>query len=550
MRKIVSLIIMCAVAAIAVAQVGQFGKAFKTGLRTTTSAIVTSKLLESLGNISTYTRIQPIDATGVSRTPIVEKTKSNLQTTSNASSLGRVSTANLYNSPLISIFAKEYASFKEKYATGMYDTRPWELLSNSSYADCHGETDFARELYQKAKSRYLTVQDVYHFCKNCKGLRENCGDLIAYIVQRNYIYRAGDIVPFKADSITEAHKQQLLELAREHAPDLVPVIEIVYRADDSRLLDLYSTVTDSIISGTAAFETAIQNHIISVTLDELIKAKKFDEALKYFTSEPLTTFAAGNADIALTLCEAARGKGDTDKFDYYLKIAGNIDSIAARQYYDDYYSQMIDLLVDNPTNLELADWLIANNACPAELAMTLIEKIEERYTPKDYDVNKSYEWSDKSQLTAEQLHVQAAILHIADCALNSTEGNSSQLAKDHLKLIYAITLTTDSAEIGKASGLISELTDKVSGINDPDYDNLRIGLVVARAYIAAHGIDRPKEAYDILNRQTKVIENMSLDPSLEFPFWQYLLNVSELIGKKKTSKKCREAIAKLPPVAW
>ena len=43
---------------------------------------------------------------------------------------------------------------------------------------------------------------------------------------------------------------------------------------------------------------------------------------------------------------------------------------------------------------------------------------------------------------------------------------------------------------------------------------------------------------------------MSLDPSLEFPFWQYLLNVSELIGKKKTSKKCREALAKLPPVAW
>ena len=42
---------------------------------------------------------------------------------------------------------------------------------------------------------------------------------------------------------------------------------------------------------------------------------------------------------------------------------------------------------------------------------------------------------------------------------------------------------------------------------------------------------------------------MSLDPSLEIPFWQYLLNVSEFIGKKKTSKKCREALAKLPPVA-
>ena len=437
---------------------------------------------------------------------------------------------------------QDYLDFKEKFAAGECDTVPFSLLLWSCYADRKGDSELSRQAYEKSKSEHLTVHDVLMYCSLGRDIPERRSELIRYVVEQDYVFGEEGLSQFTPDSIGKRYRKQLIELSERYTPGMVPLIDIVYRSDDSDKVNLFHTAADSILSGASSFQPHIQDHIFLTLLQEFVEAGQYEDALSYFAKEPLASLVKNNAIALLYLCDASIGLGDVDRFNYYLQCAMNVDSILAEEYYQEYYKRCYDILVEDPSDENLVDWLIEVNEYPVEIAFLLVGDIMDRHFP-DQGLPDTFEWSDMSEFSMDELEIIKSIVYIGTEALGADESRSEELVRDHLILIIAIWMTTDPTEIENALRYIEILNDKIEKETDPSYDNLRILLVYARAYIAAHGMDKPKEAFKILNKVNKKIETMTLDPTVRMMYWQYLRAVSDALGKKGVVKRCDSVIS-------
>lgn len=436
---------------------------------------------------------------------------------------------------------KSYLNFKENFKKGLCDSLPLSLLAWSDYADGIGDYEFAGMSFDKAKSEYLTVPDVVVYCSNGEDLRDKRTDLLGFIIEKDYLFREGGIEQSTPDSVRSRYRKQLTDLARDYDRGMIPLIEIAYRSEDSDKLNPYRMAADSIISGASSFVPMIQDDIFSTLLHEFMAAGQYEEALAYFAKDPLASYVENDAVESLNLCDASLMLGDTYKFNHYLQCAVNADGALAQEYFDRYYRFCCDRLVEDPTDEELMDWILEANDCPAEIALMLTDEIMNRYFPAPPD-SYSFEWSDMSQFTQEELEILSSVVKMGSNAVKMDEGRSDDAMRDLLIFKFTLISTVDPTEIENAARPLDLLSDITKDNSDPSYDDLRVLLVIARAYIAAHGMDKPKEAYKILNRSVKEVESLAAAPDVKMMFWQYLRAACGAIGNKRGVSKCDKVI--------
>lgn len=283
---------------------------------------------------------------------------------------------------------------------------------------------------------------------------------------------------------------------------------------------------------------------VSTRLQELMDAGRYEDALALFSSEPLSSFPENNATVALNLCEASLNLRNIEKFNYYLQCAKKIDCDLGREYTKHYYQKCYDMLIEDPTDWELADWVIDTSEQPVEIVALLFPDIVERHFP-DTDVLATFDWSDMSDYNPDELEIISSMIHIGLTSIKNDGERSDSLVRDHLIFNIALWMTVDPTEIENSEKYINYLSEKIEKDPDPKLNNLRVLLIYAQAYIAAHGMDHPKKAYEILTKEKKNIEKLTLDPSVKMMYWEYLRAVCEAIGNKRGVKSCNSVIASM-----
>lgn len=546
MKKALLLFLSVIVSALGFAQVRQGVKVLETLSKPKTPVLIGAEMLKGVNQATNTDLLQGIRLTAAQNSSPVGNTGI---TTSNISYLHTPKIVYL-NSPALSIKQtlanmdeRFYPGMRNRIVNGEFDEEPSLLLYWAGYADIRGDKDFARLAYYKAKSNSLRPIDIEFFCNETDGLRDKQADLIKFITERNYAFRETGAVPFKVDSITVSEKELLTELAAKHAPGMIPLINIDYRADDSNLLELYRTATDSIVNGASAFAPNVQNHIFTTLLTRMMTAGQYADALSCFSKEPLSTYAENVAFESLKLCDASLMTGDNEKFNYYLQCAAKSDSTMTQAYYDQYYMNCYNYVIANPGDTELADWILEVNETPAKVAYLLSYDILDKYFPED--LSDSFEWNGLEDYTPENLEIIKSVLHIGRYGLKIDEGRTEELTTDNLILTLALLMTVDPGELDNASRTINELVTKAAGNPDSAYDDLRVMLTVSQAYISAHGMEHPKEAAKILKKLSKNIKSMKLNPAAEILYWQYMRSVSEALGNKSRVKEYDVIIGRL-----
>lgn len=210
----------------------------------------------------------------------------------------------------------------------------------------------------------------------------------------------------------------------------------------------------------------------------------------------------------------------------------------------EYYNICYDKLVEDPTDSNLAFWVIETSERPIETASILFSDIIQRYFP-DSSVLSSFEWSDMSDYNSEELEILSSMAKIGQTAIKNDEGKSEDITKDNLIFNIALWMTIDPTEIENAQRYIDYLHEKTATESDKRYDNLRALLIYAKAYIAGHGMDNPIEAYNILNKAEKNIETMNLESAVRMTYWQYLCALCAATGNQNEVNRCNTILSNI-----
>ena len=207
----------------------------------------------------------------------------------------------------------------------------------------------------------------------------------------------------------------------------------------------------------------------------------------------------------------------------------------------EFYRFSYDNLVENPTDDNLAFWVIETSERPIETASMLFKDIMQRYFPNS-SVLSTFEWSDMSDFNSEELEILSSMAHIGLTAIEEDDGKSEDITKDFLIYNIALWMTVDPTEIENAERDIDYLNEKTATESDKRYDNLRALLIYAKAYIAGHGMDNPQKAYNLLKKAEKSIEKMDLEPDVKIMYWQYLRALGEATGDQNEVNRCDSII--------
>lgn len=83
---------------------------------------------------------------------------------------------------------------------------------------------------------------------------------------------------------------------------------------------------------------------------------------------PLKKFPDSNVVFVLDMADCALAERDTILFSAYLQQAVALDSVAAEEYWAELYKGNWEKYLADPSQLELADWLIETSPEPANNA--------------------------------------------------------------------------------------------------------------------------------------------------------------------------------------
>lgn len=434
---------------------------------------------------------------------------------------------------------------RDSVEQGRYDKRPALLLSLAQRAEAKGDTALARLAYNRAKSWYLHPYEVVDFWMNGKQLRDSCANLLNFIVVRDYAY--SDVmrpIYLSVPDVMPANHFQLRAMAQEHNPGLIPLVDLTYRTADADSLVLCKAAVNAVLAGSSHFDPAIERSLYAMLLTELSRAEKYAEILDYFSREPLKEYAEDRPEVLMTLCDVAWLQGDDTQLVAWGDILDEKYPAEAAEYAEQLMQNIIITAVENPTEHEFIQYLLDNSEQPASLALLMLIELNNKYFPQA-EGESEYAWIDKANFSLQQLDAYDAALFIASHALDVDNGLSPEVDMDVLKLFHYSNLAVDSARTADAAKALDQLAADMARKPGTEYDELRIILNNARAYIAAHGMDKPKAAYKILKANEVAVESADAAPDVKLEFWRYLLRASEALGKKADAETCRKAIADL-----
>ena len=250
-------------------------------------------------------------------------------------------------------------------------------------------------------------------------------------------------------------------------------------------------------------------------------------ALDYFGKAPLKEFPDANVDFSLDLADCAIAEQNATLFSAYLQQAVALDSVAAEEYWAELYDANWKAYLADPSQLELADWLIEMSPEPANNALLLsLDLLEQTNNPDEI----SWEWNDITTYTTEETTCRAAILHIIDKGLAVDEGLSRPDAEEWCQYLKAGMLLPDPTTLEEGKTLFDAQTES-------DNIELRCKAIIGLAYIASHGLDKPKEGLKILKKHIKLLDDPAVNSEIRELWYDYMAALSTRLGKTKDANK-------------
>lgn len=424
--------------------------------------------------------------------------------------------------------AAEYDSIKVLVNSGLYVPARFSYFQLADYAMRHNDAPFAITCIELVKPDRLSPKYLEYIARRYKALNSYMPEISRSVAINAY----GKMVQAKyngadCDSARMQGGDTLLIVTDQYNPALNPLVILSCFYNPSKEVEHYKETADSVIATYDQWPDTFKDTFARDFEITLMDNGEHAAVLDYFGREPLKQFPDSIAEFDIDLATCAIITQNDTLFAHYLRQALELDSVVADNYWTQLYSGIWDQFAADPSQTELADWLIENSAQPANNALDLSIELIERYWP---DTDFSWMWETLSDYTPERETSRRSILHILDKGTALDEGRSGTNVIPYISFIKAEMLMADPVMTDNAKSLLDNLTST-------DQPDLRCRAIIGQAYIAAHGLDSPKEAMKILKKNIKHLEDPSVTDYARGMWYEYMAALATRLGKTKDAEK-------------
>lgn len=432
--------------------------------------------------------------------------------------------------------AELYPVAKELLAQGKYDKYPMNLFFWANYAKRRGDDAVAVEFLSHIDPTTLTPAILYRFSNAYPAIQEYGPELVrslnmtAYTQMIEAKYAGAD-----CDSARMQAGDTLMIVTDKYRPYLTPLAELSCFYDPSKEIDRYKVAADSLLANYSLLTPQFKDAFFADLLSTLYRAGEYKVALEYFEREPLKSYPDSFADFSIDLASCSWALNDSERFNSYVKQALAIDSVAAQNYWDDVYSSQLDYFIADPTHTEVADWLLDNTEYHAEAALNAVVSLMGHYFPDNKDDN--WQWPDSTTYTPEQLTARDGMIYILDRVSSLDISNAEALTPVYLDYLKASLICTLENRTAEAVNILDSRRQKPAENPGAETDDVHCWITLTRAYIAGHGLDKPKDALKILKKNIRQLDSKEVDDETRALWYNYMALLSKHAGKSKDYEK-------------
>lgn len=435
--------------------------------------------------------------------------------------------------------AAMYPVMKGQIANGAYDRYPLTLFVWANFAKRRGDDDVAAGIMSHVDPATLTPGIVFQFSNSYPAIQE-WGPVLANSLTMNAYIRAlkAKYTGSPSDTTRMQPVDTLMIVTKKYVPYLVPLAKLSCIDDPSKETNRYKVAADSVLAHFCQLSPEFNETFFSDFLSTLSNSGDYRTALDYFRAEPLKNYPDSLADFTLRLASCAWNLNDSETFTRYLRQAETIDSIEAREYWNGIYNAQLESFIAQPSQTDVADWLLQNTDYPAEAALNAAIGVINSYFPAT-DTN-NWEWADSTTLTLEQLKARDGIVYILSAIGDYDISNALSTTLPYINFLKAAYIATIEGRENEALHIIKDCITSLDENPSPETSDLHCWCVLTHACIAGHGLDKPDDALKILKKNLMLLDAKDVNSDTRSSWYDYMAALFTRIGNKEEAEKYLE----------
>jgi len=367
--------------------------------------------------------------------------------------------------------------------------------------------------------------------------------LVKQIVERDFYNRISFIPSEENDTFPLPNDSLTYSMCDKYAPSIKPLAQLTFSPTINTDVDLYKAATDSLIANKISLSDNTETWLFSMLAENLWDNHEYDLLLKYFAAEPLEKYAMQDADVLLILSEAAFYSTREDE---WLKYSQQLEELSPAHYEllsKHIYDALFGYILTYPDDTEFIKAFIDGYDDHLDFAYLLITDLCD-VVLKNNEFKDNWNWCTLDNLAPTTVPYAKTIVEISDYVKQKYLDDS--IISDAITLLGAQFGTLIDSHMQQSESDLIRLTEKWPA--DGNYDetvDFCIWIGIYRAYIAGHGLDKPKDAIKWLKKYEKLAANPNVDPETRSDFYSYMAECYGKQGKKKQATKYAE-MAKQP----
>lgn len=265
--------------------------------------------------------------------------------------------------------AAVYDSIKALVNSGTYVPILFSYFQLADYAMRHNDEQFAITCLERVRVDRLTPKILEWVGRRFVALHPFIPEITRAVVVSAYTKMVNaKLRGVDCDSTRMQQGDTLLSVTSKFNPSLNPLVTLSCFYNPSTEVARYKTAADSVIATYHQWNPEFKDTFARHFLITLLGAGETASALDYFGKLPLKKFPDSNVVFVLDMADCALAERDTILFSAYLQQAVALDSVAAEEYWAELYKGNWEKYLADPSQLELADWLIETSPEPANNA--------------------------------------------------------------------------------------------------------------------------------------------------------------------------------------
>lgn len=427
--------------------------------------------------------------------------------------------------------AAMYDSIKTLVNKGAYLGWPYDLFKFADYAIRHDDEQFAIACLEQVNTDMVTPKYLELISRRYSSLTPFMPEISRDVAITAY-YKMVKAKLLNADC-NSARMQSgdiLLTVTNQFNPSLNPLVVLSCFYDPAKEVERYKEAADSVIATYDRWSNAFKDTFARDFVGTLINKGEYATVLSYFGRTPFKQFPDTDVDFTIDMLSCALATHNDSLATTYLAQAVELNPTVADEYWVNYFNEVCDTFIADPTQIELADWILENSSSVPHNALTLACELIERYWSVD---DTTWCWVDISDDSPEQTAARSATLHILDKGIANNDCMYG--SEIHCKLLYikTVMIVADTQKAAEVDDILKEL--KACDIAD-----IRCLAFFQQAYIAGHGLDHPKDALKILKKHIKRLDDPSISDYVRESWYDYMATLYTNLGKTKDAEKYRK----------